>query len=282
MTFGNPAKLHLPQFTVETWFARQGAGTGTTTGTGGIALAIPLVARGRGEQEAANVDMNYFFGIDSATNTLAADFEEGTGGSSPSLNHPVFGSTAIPSDGAWHHAAATYDGTTWRLYLDGQLDGQATVGQPPASQGDQHASIGSALTSTGVAAGFFDGVIDEVRIWNRALPVGEIDANLNLELTSGNGLVARWGLNDATGNTATDSVASLVNGSITGAFTWVAGAPLNITIDQPPDRTHSERAGRRRQRRCRAADPRRRRVRPRWRQPHGHLLRPAGGEHLGA
>jgi len=50
---------------------------------------------------------------------LAADFEEGASGSSPSLNHPLLGVTPVPADGIWHHAAATYDGTTWRLYLDG-------------------------------------------------------------------------------------------------------------------------------------------------------------------
>ena len=38
---------------------------------------------------------------------------------------------AIVADGTWHHAAATYDGATWNLYLDGAFVGSLAVGQPP-------------------------------------------------------------------------------------------------------------------------------------------------------
>ncbi len=55
---------------------------------------MPLVTKGRAEAEGTNVDMNYFLGIDPATNKLAADFEEGlSAGGSPGLNHPVNGAT---------------------------------------------------------------------------------------------------------------------------------------------------------------------------------------------
>ena len=104
-------------FTLETWFRRDGAGTATFTGTGGV-TAIPLVTKGMAEVEGTNQDMNYFLGIRQSDGVLAADFEDNATG----LNHPVAGVTAIPANGTWHHAAATYDGTTWRLYLDGVLD----------------------------------------------------------------------------------------------------------------------------------------------------------------
>ena len=38
------------------------------------------------------------------------------------MNHPITGVTLIAADGFWHHAAATYDGATWKLYLDGALE----------------------------------------------------------------------------------------------------------------------------------------------------------------
>jgi uncharacterized repeat protein (TIGR02543 family) len=228
--FGNPTKLKLATFTVETWFKREGAGLTTTTGTEGVASAVPLVAKGRGEAEDSNVDLNYFLGIDSTTNVLAADFEEGPGGASPSLNHPVLGVTAITNN-VWHHAAVTYDGNKWQLFLDGVLEAELVVGQPAASSGNQHASIGSALTSTGAAQGFFDGVIDESRIWDRALTIQEIRANLNLELTSGSGLVARWGLNEGVGTSVGDSTATPANGTVTGTnWSWVVGAPFNLNL----------------------------------------------------
>jgi hypothetical protein len=89
VTFGTAAGLSSATFTLETWFRRDGAGVGTSTGTGGLASAIPLISKGRGEAEGSNVDMNYFLGINSTTNVLVADFEEGAAGASPGLNHPI-------------------------------------------------------------------------------------------------------------------------------------------------------------------------------------------------
>ena len=67
VAFENPAKLHLATFTIEAWFRRDGPGLTTTTGTGGVTTAIPLVTRGRGEDETAAHDTNYFVGIDDST-----------------------------------------------------------------------------------------------------------------------------------------------------------------------------------------------------------------------
>src|SRR6266498_3003988 len=159
VTFGAAPGLGAATFTLETWFKRTGAGVGITTGGGGIASAVPLVTKGRAEAEASNVDMNYFLGIDATTGKLVADFEEGpsTGGTL-GLNHPVTGTTAIPINiNLWHHAAVTYDGQTWKLYLDGVLDGTLTLpaARPPRSDSIQHAAPATAMNSTGVAAGFF-------------------------------------------------------------------------------------------------------------------------------
>src|SRR5438128_4982018 len=79
------------------------------------------------------------------------------------LNHPVAGTTVVTSN-AWHHVAATYDGT-WKRYLDHTLDVTLADHQPPRADSIQHAALGTAMTSGGVAAGFFQGSIDEARIW---------------------------------------------------------------------------------------------------------------------
>src|SRR6266496_4708253 len=137
VTFGAAPGLGAATFTLETWFKRSGAGIGTSTGSGGIASGIPLVTKGRAEAEGSNVDMNYFMGIDATTGKLVADFEEGpSAGGTLGLNHPVSGTTVIPVNiNLWHHVAATYDGQTWKLYLDGALDGTVTlpVARPPRS-----------------------------------------------------------------------------------------------------------------------------------------------------
>ena len=159
------------------------------------------MTKGRGEGDGSTLDMNYFLGIQGGK--LAADFEEGPGGPGPlGNNHPVLG-TATITTGVWHHAAATYDGTTWNLYLDGSLDkteSEVTTSAPtPRFDSIQHAALGSALTSTGIAAGFFQGTLDEARVWNVAHTVGEIGATKDVEVTSAPNLIGRWGMNDGTG-----------------------------------------------------------------------------------
>ena len=89
-TFGAAPGLGAANFTVETWFRRDGAGVSTSTGTGGVD-AIPLVTKGRAEGENSNVDMNYFLGIRASDGVLVADFEEGAAGATPGLNHPIVG-----------------------------------------------------------------------------------------------------------------------------------------------------------------------------------------------
>ncbi|PYK92212.1 MAG: hypothetical protein DME40_05200, partial [Verrucomicrobia bacterium] len=108
---GNPVKLGLPRFTVEARFIVQNNGSPAFVTVG--SYAIPLVTKGRGECDGCPADMNYFLGIQD--NVLFADFEEGTAGTSPGLNHPVTGVTPLQK-GIWYHAAATYDGTKWQLF----------------------------------------------------------------------------------------------------------------------------------------------------------------------
>ena len=81
------------------------------------------------------------------------------------------------------------------------------------------------ITSTVALAtvGRFQGVIDEARVWDHARTGPEILASKNSELTSGSGLVARWGLNEGTGTTVGDSIATVADGTITGTgYAWVA------------------------------------------------------------
>jgi hypothetical protein len=225
VTFGEALGLGTPNFTLECWFMRTGTGTPTTTGTSGIPDAIPLVTKGRAESDASSVDMNYLLGIRSSDNVLAADFEEGAGQTQPGLNHPVFGVTHIQNN-VWYHAAATYDGTTWRLYLDGILENELVLGvnRLPRSDSIQHAGIATAMTSTGAAAGYFNGVIDEVRIWNTALPETEIQDNMYAEIPCyTDGLIGHWKMNEGSGATIANSAGGAIPGTLTNGPIWTAG-----------------------------------------------------------
>jgi hypothetical protein len=231
VTFGTAPSLDAGRFTLETWFKRTGTGTAASSGSGGVS-AIPLIAKGRAESDGSNVDLNYFLGIDANSGKLAADLEEGATGSSPGLNHPIIGNTAV-SSGAWHHAAVTYDGTTWRLYLDGAPDGQLTVGQPPRSDSIEHAALGTALNSYGVREGFFQGTLDEARIWNYARSAAEISASKDAAINGEAGLIGRWGLNEGSGFTASDSSGGGNSGTIFNG-SWVSGRPVAAGDTKPP------------------------------------------------
>src|SRR5207237_10264958 len=52
-TFGPAPALGAANFTIETWFRRDGTGVSTSTGTGGVG-GIPLITKARAEGEASN------------------------------------------------------------------------------------------------------------------------------------------------------------------------------------------------------------------------------------
>jgi hypothetical protein len=90
----------------------------------------------------------------------------------PGVPLDAAGTAQVPAN-AWTHLAATHDGTTLRLYVNGVQVGSRAVS-------------GALLTSTGVLriggnsiwGEFFQGRIDELRIYNRALSAAEIQADM--------------------------------------------------------------------------------------------------------
>ncbi len=140
--------------------------------------------------------------------------------------------SSYPADGAtWMHIAATYDGVTQRLYING-----AEEASQPASIGintnDTDLSLGGQVDGTRV----IDGIVDDVRLYSSALSAAEI-AELAAETRTGP--IAHWMLDDGTGTTAVDSAGgndgTLFNWPATP--TWVAGV-LNggLSFDGSNDR----------------------------------------------
>ena len=248
VTMGASPGLRSSTFTVELWFRRTATGLGTSTGTGGV-TAIPLITKGRAEGESATQDVNYFFGIDTVTGKLAADFEEAQTGASPSLNHPIVGNTVVTSN-VWHQAAATYDGTTWRLYLDGAADGFPRgwpAGERRRDVGHRH-RLGAHEHRCGRRL-LRRSESTKRAIWNGARSSGQIQSTINSEVSTAAGLVGSWHLNDGSGTVAADSSGGGINGATVAAPTWTYGmllgaAPTNqapvvdaVTINQTSPHT---------------------------------------------
>jgi hypothetical protein len=74
----------------------------------------------------------------------------------------------------WHHAAMTYDGTTLRLFLDGVEVGSTLLSGVVDVDPSIPVAVGSQPTVG--EAHYFDGLLDDVRILQRAMSLNEIVA----------------------------------------------------------------------------------------------------------
>ena len=120
----------------------------------------------------------------------------------------------------WQHVAVSYDNGTLTFYVNGLEQGIST-GVPVPNTRVSSPRIG--MRSTDLLRGF-DGRIDELRIWDRALTATEIQASMNLELSgTESGLIAYYRMNSALGQVALDS-STLSNNATLGSTT---GADLN-------------------------------------------------------
>jgi len=104
----------------------------------------------------------------------------------------------------WHHLAATYDGATMRVLVDGELVGGTLAATGPINTNDTPLYIARSFV-TGEPAHFFDGLIHEVRVWDRARSECEIAADMNATLTGReNGLIAYWPMDEGVGQEVAD------------------------------------------------------------------------------
>jgi hypothetical protein len=90
----------------------------------------------------------------------------------PGLSPDRLEFVGLPPLGEWTHLAATYDGSSMKVYYDGVVAGEMDAsGQLGTSDGTL--TIGT-KHETAPAGDEFNGMLDDVRIYNRALSVSEI------------------------------------------------------------------------------------------------------------
>ena len=184
------------------------------------------------------------------------------------VNTEIITSTHTFAPGQFYYVAGTYDGSTFKLYVNGALEGSFTETKTLTYDGSIPWTIGS-TPAWARGVGFprtWNGVIDEARIYNRALSADEIAASygggvyhqtggtttvLGSLAVAGGGIVAL----DGGTLTGTGSVgASVVNAggqvapgpasggigilSITGSYTQQSAArSTSISAAAPPARS---------------------------------------------
>ncbi len=116
--------------------------------------------------------------------------------------------------GSWQHVAATYDGGRVRLYVNGELVGNAPVAEILSTDGALRIGGGDLWWSDEG----FKGRIDEVRVYNRALGAGEIAADKVTPLeTPPEAPVAAYSFDEGEGTTVTDLTGNEHTATIHGA-----------------------------------------------------------------
>lgn len=117
----------------------------------------------------------------------------------------------------WTHIAATYQASSFRFYVNGKLDVTATVsGTIPTTT--QALSIGG----NAIWGDWFDGLIDEVRVYNRRLSASEVALEMGgLSPGPAPTLVAAYAFDEGMGSSAADASGSANVGTLSGP-TWTA------------------------------------------------------------
>ncbi len=127
----------------------------------------------------------------------------------------------------WHHIAAVFDGSSTFLYLDGAVIGSMTGAS--AFSSSMNITMGR-LTPIN-SARYFNGMLDEVRIWNIARTQTEIQELMNTELTGDEtGLVAYYSYNQESGDVLEDATANVNDGTLynfTLPEAWVTSTAPN-------------------------------------------------------
>ena len=116
---------------------------------------------------------------------------------------------------SWHLFTATYKNSITSIYIDGNLG--MTFNRQLTSAYLNNATI---LYLGNGYNGYFDGLLDEVRIYNRALSPAEVSQLYNYAP----GPVGYWKFDEGTGTTAFDSSGNNINASWSGTGShWTQG-----------------------------------------------------------
>ena len=154
------------------------------------------------------------------------------------------GNTDVRSTTTWHHVAAvlppagTPNVNQIRLYVDGVLEGiSASKGKKINTASDKNVRIAQDHSNR-----HFDGLMDEVRIYNHGLSSAEVralagaPADLYSDAVLADGAIAFWRLGEDTGGKAFNegSLLAAVDGSYSGVANSDKGVPGLLAASSNP------------------------------------------------
>ena len=130
----------------------------------------------------------------------------------------------------WYHLVGTYDGVNVKLFVNGSLKNFVASTKTIRTNG-RYISIGSDAG----AQKFFQGLLDEVTIWNTAMTPEQVTTARTTGFTGGeNGIKGYWKFNEGTGSTCTDLSPDHYNGANNGAL-YSTEVGYGMTVDTDGD-----------------------------------------------
>ena len=172
---------------------------------------------------------------------LQCEFGDGTGGNNPAFRRGKIVSISNVA-GRWVHVSAVMRSTTdIDLYVNGINIGGPLSGGSSLSMASSYvtdnAKIGYFLSNE--VTYLFKGMMDDVRVWNRALTQDEVRAGMCKKLNGNeSGLVGYWTFNETSGTVIVDKSVGGLNGHFIGAPLHVfSGAPIgdeSVYVYPPP------------------------------------------------
>ncbi|MCB0520558.1 MAG: T9SS type A sorting domain-containing protein [Lewinellaceae bacterium] len=188
--------LRSSQFTVSCWVKLAGGNTGK-----GIL------------DFGSDQNKNWWLHTNAAGNGVKFSIGNGTG--SASVEH------AFTADiNGWHFVAATFNGTSLLLYVDGNL---VQTTSASVSTGGARLLVGQKPSGSN-----YDGLLDEVRYFNRQLSQTELNMFMNRTVSVGmNGLKGYWKMDEGIGQKAFGQAANRQTMYLCGTQ-WTADRPQVI------------------------------------------------------
>lgn len=160
------ASLKPATLTLETWVKFDSL---TSTVTGGAPAGYQNIIFKKNSRAAGTGFEGGYSLVKNPDNRIGIGFNSAGGATD------FASSTTFVQAGVWYHIVGTHDGTNIRLYINGQLEGTGTA-TFPIDYGTTPLYLGNAQVPF---SGYFNGVLDETTIYDRALTAMEVSSIYN-------------------------------------------------------------------------------------------------------
>lgn len=178
--------LNLNNFTITFWIKTKQTGGSSTAWQNGFGLVDAEDSGGPND-----------YGVALGSGKIVA----GIGTNLPMPEDFSLASTISVNDGAWHHIAVTRAGNAMQIYIDGTLNVTGNANNVLGALGNVAVTIGSLQTGLN----YFNGQIDEVRIYNSALGGTAITSDKNIIIpNNANGALIYYDCNELNGQVITN------------------------------------------------------------------------------